>query len=102
MPSALRGLQSFGRVVLQPLDERGRAARAARDQQNRVVAGNRADHLREPRAIERLGQRLRLAAAGADDDELLDAVDVAQEFRGRALERGERRLGVRGASAPGR
>ena len=51
------------------------------------------------RAIERLGQRLRLAAAGADDDELLDALDVAQELGGGALERGERGLGVRRVGA---
>ena len=66
----------FRRVVLEPLDERGGAARAARDHENRVVAGDRADRLGQPRAIERLGQRLRLAAAGPDDDELLDAFDA--------------------------
>ena len=73
------------------------AARAgvARDHENRVVAGDRADRFRQLRAIERVGQRLRLAAARADDDELLDALDAAQELGGRALERGERRLRVR-------
>ena len=70
-------------------------ARAARDHENRVVAGNRADHFRQAGAVERLGERLGLAPAGPDDDELLDAIDAAQEFVGGALERGERRLGVR-------
>ena len=60
------------------------AARAAAgDDQNRVVAGDGADRLGEPRAVERFGERLRLAAAGADDHELLDALDVADELRRR-------------------
>ena len=35
----------------------------------------------------RLGQRLRLPDAGADDDELLHALDAPEELAGGALER---------------
>ena len=47
------------------------------------------------RAIERLGERLRLPAAGPQHDELLDALDTAQKPRGRALEHCPRQLGAR-------
>ncbi len=46
-----------------------------------------------------IGERLRLPDAGAEDDELLDALDAAQELGRRALERRERRLGVRRVGA---
>src|SRR6266851_8355559 len=90
------GCSSFRRVVLEPLDQRAGTARAARDHENRVVARNRADRFRQPRAIERFGQCLRLPAAGPDDDELLDAFHAAQELGRRTLERGQRRLRIRG------
>src|SRR5262249_16207248 len=79
----------------EPLRQRGGSARAARDDENRVVSRDRADHLGQLRAIERFGERLRLGAARADDDELLDALDPADELVGGPLQRGERRLGVR-------
>ena len=67
-----------------------------RDHQNGVVAGDGADGLRQLRAVDGEGERLRLAGAGADDDQLLHAVDAAQELGGRALERAQRRLGIGG------
>ena len=59
------------------------------------------DDLGEPRAVERDGQRLRLAGAGPDDDQLLHPFDAPQELRGGALERRQRRFRAV-ASAPGR
>src|SRR5262249_1450487 len=87
---------SFGGVVLQTLDERCGAAGAAGDDEDSVVAGDRTDDLRELGAIEREGEWLRLADAGTDDDELLDAIDVAEELGGGALGGGVRgwRLGA--------
>src|SRR5947208_3756326 len=78
--------KSLRRIVLEAFDERRGAARPARDDENRVVAGNRADRLVESGAIERLGEHLRLSPARAHDDQLLDALDAAQEVRSRALE----------------
>src|SRR5258706_288194 len=60
---------SLFRVGLEPPGERGGAAAVARDDEHGVVAGNRADRLVQLRAVECLGQRLRLAASGAQDDE---------------------------------
>ena len=71
----------LGRVVFETLRQGGRRARAARDDENRVVAGDGADGLGQPRTIERLGQRLRLAAAGPHHEQLLDALDAAAETR---------------------
>ena len=80
------------RVGLEPLHERRRAAIVARDDENRVVAGDRADRLRQLRAVDGERQRLRLPGSGANDDELLHAIDAPQEARRRALERVEREL----------
>src|SRR5438067_2673558 len=91
---AARPARSLRRIVLQPPGQRAGAARAARDDQNRVVAADGSDHLRQLRAIERDRERLRLARTGSHDDELLHALDAAQELGRRALERGERRLGI--------
>jgi hypothetical protein len=85
---------SFRRVLPEALDERGGAAPAPGDHENRVVAGDGANGLGHARPIERFGQHLRLAAPGPDDDELLHAFDAVEEFGGRALERRERALGV--------
>jgi hypothetical protein len=86
-------------VVLEALGQRGGAARAAGRREDRVVAGNRADDF-----AERARSTLRPAAApgrgGADDDQLLDALDAAQELRGGALEGGERRLGADVGAGP--
>src|SRR5262249_27270898 len=57
--------------------------------------GDGADGFGELRAVERERERLRLPGAGADDDQLLDALDAAQEVRRRPLERGERGFGIR-------
>src|SRR5262245_47714435 len=81
--------------LLQSFDESRGAPCAAGDDENRVVAGDRSDFLRQLRPIDRFGERLRLAAPGADDDQLLHALDAAQERGGGALERAERRLRVR-------
>ena len=89
----------LGREVFETLRQRRRPARAARDDEDRVVAGDGADGLGQARAVERLGQRLRLAAAGPHDEELLDALDPAQKLGGRALERGQRRLRIRRVGA---
>src|SRR5437879_2763649 len=85
---------SLRRIGLEAFDERRGAARPARDDENRVVAGNRADRLVESGPIERLGEHLRLASARAHDDQLLHALDAAQEISGRALERRQRGLGI--------
>src|SRR5262249_3773688 len=84
---------------LQTFDERGGATCAARHHENRVVAGNRADDLGQPRTVERERDRLRLTGAGADDDELLDAVDAAQELGGGGAEGGNRGPGMGGGGA---
>jgi hypothetical protein len=49
-------------------------ARVACDDEDRVVAGNRADDLVELRTVDRDCRRVRLARARPQDDELLDAV----------------------------
>src|SRR5204863_8980599 len=74
-------------VLLQALHERGGDARAAGDDENRVVAGDRSGDLGQPRAVEGDGERLGLRRAGTDDDELLHALHAAQEVAGRPLER---------------
>src|SRR5262249_24619112 len=68
---------------------------AARDDEDGVVAGDRADGFLQAGAIERLGQRLRLAASGADDDELLNAIDAADEVAGGALQQRQRGFRIR-------
>src|SRR5262249_46234712 len=90
---------SFGRILLQPLDERRGGAAAAGDDENRVVAGDRPDRVGQLCAIERQRERLRLADAGADDDELLHAIDAAQELGGRALEGEQRGFRIGGFGA---
>ena len=53
-------------------------------------------------AVERLGQRLRLARPGADDDELLHALDAAEKLGGGALERRRAPSPGLDVSTPGR
>src|SRR5262245_25030751 len=74
-------------VLPETLHQRRRCAGAPRDDEDGVVAADRAHFLGQLRAVNRLGQRLRLAAAGPDDDELLDALHAAQEGGRRPLER---------------
>ena len=88
------------RVVFETLGQGRRAARVARDDENRVVAGDRADGLGQLRAVDR--DRPAAAPGRAPvrtTTSCCDAVDAAQELGGRALERGERRLRVRRVGA---
>src|SRR5262245_49828757 len=64
------------RILPETFHQRRRGAGAAGDDEDRVVPANRAHFLGQLRPVDGLGQRLRLAAAGADDDELLDALDA--------------------------
>src|SRR6266540_510484 len=80
---------------LEPPGERRGAPRVARDDKNRVVAADGADGFGELRAVDRDRQRLRLAGAGADDDELLDPFHAAKKRGGGTLERRQRRGGRR-------
>src|SRR5438552_2290735 len=64
-----------------------------------IAARDRADRFGQLRAVERDRERLRLADAGADDDELLDAIDPSEELGRGALERGARRLRIRRVDA---
>src|SRR5438094_2034284 len=83
------------RVALQSLYQRGRAPAVARDDQNRVIARDAPDRLRQLRAIDRDRERLRLPDAGSNDDELLHPFDAAEEVGRGAFERGERGFRVR-------
>src|ERR1044072_8743561 len=85
---------SLRRVILQPFGERGGATGAARDDEDGVVGGTSTDRLGEASALEPLRQRLGLTAAGADDHQLLDAIDAAQELGSGALERDQRRFRI--------
>ena len=78
---------------------RSAAPPAAGDDQDRVVACDGPHDFREPRSVERFGKRLRLTAAGPDDHELLDALDVADEIRRGTLEGAQRRFRVGGVGA---
>src|SRR5205814_9109796 len=88
-------IPSASRIRFEPPDERRRAPPVARDDENRVVAGDRADRFGELRAIDRERERLRLPDAGSDDDQLLNALGAPQEFGARPFERRARRLRVR-------
>ena len=57
---------------------------AAGDDEDRVVAADGADGLTQLRAVERDGERLGLADARADDDELLHLIDAPEERGGGA------------------
>ena len=81
-------------VFAEALREGGGAAAVLGDDQNRVIAGDRADGLGRTRAVDGHGERLRLAGAGADDDQLLHAIDLPQVFTGGALERFPHGVGV--------
>ena len=52
-----------------------------RDDEDRVVAGNRAQDLPELLLIDGLGDRLRATPHCVQDDELPDAVDSGEELR---------------------
>src|SRR5258706_8356365 len=87
------------RVRLEPFDERRRAAIVSRNDEDRVVARDRADRLRQLGPVDRQRQILRLAGTGAHDDELLRAIDPSQETRSRPLEGVERELRARDLDA---
>src|SRR5688500_8823150 len=53
----------------------------AGDDEDRVVAGDGAEHFLELLLIDRFGDRLRAATDRAQDDELADAVDAGEELR---------------------
>ena len=79
-----------------------RAAPVAANHQNRVVAGDRPDDIRQPRAIDGQTQQLRLPRPGLDDHELLRRIDAQQKLpqRPRQGDRSRRwRSGVRLAGA---
>src|SRR3972149_9107557 len=75
------------RVRFQAVRERRRAPGVARDDENRVVARNRARGFRELCAIGSLGERLRLPPAGSDDDQLLGALRAGVKHTPRPAER---------------
>src|SRR6185503_113620 len=72
---------------------------AARNDEDRVVAGDRTHDFRQPRAVDGHGERLRLPGAGPDDDQLLDSIDRPEELGGSVLERTEGGFGICGVSA---
>src|SRR5688572_15132187 len=72
--------------LFEPPRERLGVAGIAGDDENRVVAGQSANNILELRAVDRKRQRLSHARAGADDDELLDAVHARRVFGERALQ----------------
>src|SRR5262245_24359488 len=83
------------RVLPETFHQRRRGPGAAGDDEDRVVAADRAHFLGKLRAIDGFRQRLRLAPPGPDDHQLLHALHAAQERRRRPLERGQRRFRVR-------
>src|SRR2546427_5039394 len=93
--STIRFTSRF-RIGFEAFDERGRPLAVARDDQNGVIPGNRADRFLQLRAIERFTQRLRLPSAGPQDDELLPAFDTPQERRGCPFERRSSQFRARG------
>ena len=65
-----------------------RARRASRrDDENGVVAGQRADHFRQVRRIDGHAEQLRLAWAGAQHHQLLHAIDAGQIVGGGAMQK---------------
>src|SRR4029077_15845009 len=84
----------------EPFGQRGGAARVAGNHEDRIVAANRADRFGELRAIDGKGERLRLADAGPDDNQVLDVLDALEKLGGGALERDQRRGGA-DTGAPG-
>ncbi len=76
------------------LTERGRSATIPRDDQDRVVAGDGAHRFRQPRAVDRERERLRLAGAGANDEHLLHAIDATHELCRRVRQRVHRHFRI--------
>ena len=68
---------------------------AARDDKNRVVAAYGADRFGQLGPIERDRERLRLTDSRPNDNQLLDLFDPTQKLTGGALQRRQRRFGVR-------
>ena len=66
--------------VKQALDGFGRR-RAAAHEQDRVVAAERAGDFRQLRAIDPLGQTLRLTAIGPHDQQRVHALEAAHQRR---------------------
>src|SRR5260221_8160661 len=81
-PEYARTIRSISTLPLDPLVELPREdlrlAIAAANHEDGVLAADRADHFRQPRPVDGFGQRLRLRRLGAQDDELLHHVELAQ------------------------
>ncbi len=75
----LRLPHHLGQALLHDL----RCGRAAADEENRVVAGDRAGHFGELRAIDPLRQTLRLPAVRAKDQQRIDPLVSPQQGRHR-------------------
>jgi hypothetical protein len=87
----------LGGKLLEALRQHGGATGIPRDDENRVIARDRASGLWQMRPVDRQGQRLRLTDTGPQDNELLDALYPLQVLTRGALERrprGGRRGGV--------
>src|SRR5439155_18898147 len=82
-------------VFLESLHQRAGAFCIARDDEDRVVAADRADRFRQLRAVDGDRQGLCLSDTGADDDELLHLVDAAQVFLRCPLEGRQSRFRIR-------
>ena len=92
--SVIRCVLSLSCEPFEPLDQRPRAACVAGDRQNRVVAGDRADDFRKPRAVDRHAEQLRLSRPGAQQHQLLHAIDARQIVGERAMQQRLRRVAV--------
>src|SRR4029453_17399749 len=94
-PSAqFSSLRSPTCETLQTPRQRCRATRIPCDDENRIVALNRTNRLRQLRAINRLGKSRGLPSSGAKNDELLHAIRAAEELSCSALERRKSRFRV--------
>ena len=88
--------------LLEALRQHRGATGIARDDENRVIARDRAGGLRQMRPVDRQGQRLRLPDTGPQNDELLDAFHLLQVLARGALKgrAGGRRRGGIGRGPP--
>src|SRR5262245_34477616 len=94
-PSAqFASLRSPTCETLQTPRQRCCATRIPGDDENRVVALNRSNRLRQLRAINRLGKSRSLALSRATHDELLHTIRAAKNLSRSALERRKSRFRV--------
>ena len=85
----LPGARELTRVVI-----------SSKDDEDRIVAADRADDVGHLGAVERNGQRLRLSRIGSQHDELMNRLHASEELGDGAPKRNLAPAG-RGASAPG-